>query len=67
MESLQNKINQLPNQPGVYIYKNDKKQIIYIGKAVNLKKRVPNILSVMMPLGQKLYSSFLKLLTWIIE
>jgi excinuclease ABC subunit C len=40
MEQLLNKVNQLPDQPGVYIYKNDKKQIIYIGKAVNLKKRV---------------------------
>lgn len=30
----------IPNSPGVYIYKNIQGKIIYIGKAVNLKKRV---------------------------
>ena len=33
-------IQTIPQKPGVYIYKNDQKKIIYIGKAVNLKKRV---------------------------
>jgi len=30
----------LPSNPGVYLFKNNKKKIIYIGKAKNLKKRV---------------------------
>ncbi|MEK6154523.1 exonuclease domain-containing protein [Flavobacteriaceae bacterium 3-367] len=30
----------LPMQPGIYYFKNDKGQIIYVGKAKNLKKRV---------------------------
>ncbi len=30
----------IPNKPGVYIIKNTKKHIIYIGKAKNLKKRL---------------------------
>ncbi len=33
-------LSHLPNSPGVYIYKNTEGKIIYIGKAVNLKKRV---------------------------
>lgn len=33
-------LNNLSSHPGVYIYKNDKGQIIYVGKAVNLSKRV---------------------------
>jgi len=33
-------LNHIPNSPGVYIYKNNQGKIIYIGKAVNLKKRV---------------------------
>ena len=30
----------LPNEPGVYFFKNQRGEIIYIGKAKNLKKRV---------------------------
>lgn len=37
---LVEKIRNLPTNPGVYIYKNDKKKIIYIGKAINLRNRV---------------------------
>lgn len=33
-------IPDLPSKPGVYIYKNSDNKIIYIGKAINLKKRV---------------------------
>ncbi|MGL4561697.1 MAG: excinuclease ABC subunit UvrC [Brevinema sp.] len=32
--------NEIPEQPGVYLYKNKQHDIIYIGKAKNLKKRV---------------------------
>jgi excinuclease ABC subunit C len=43
----------LPNQPGVYIYKNSQKKIIYIGKAVNLKKRVSQYFQTDRALGYK--------------
>ncbi len=39
-EELQNKLKTLPNQPGVYQYFNDRGEIIYVGKAKDLKKRV---------------------------
>lgn len=37
---LQAKLKKLPDLPGVYIYKNSTGQIIYVGKAINLNKRV---------------------------
>lgn len=37
---LKNKLQNLPTEPGVYLYKNDKDKIIYIGKAKNLRNRV---------------------------
>jgi excinuclease ABC subunit C len=33
-------LSSLPSSPGVYIYKNSDNKIIYVGKAINLKKRV---------------------------
>jgi excinuclease ABC subunit C len=38
--TLDEKLNNLPIQPGVYIHKNVKGQIIYIGKAKSLRNRV---------------------------
>ena len=40
LNDLQATINALPEKPGVYQYFNDRNEIIYIGKAKNLKKRV---------------------------
>lgn len=37
---VEEKIKSLPNSPGVYIFKNEKGEIIYIGKAGKLPKRV---------------------------
>lgn len=37
---LEEKLKNLPEEPGVYLMKNHKGQIIYVGKAVNLKNRV---------------------------
>jgi len=34
------KLNTLPDLPGVYKFLNDKSEILYVGKALNLKKRV---------------------------
>jgi excinuclease ABC subunit C len=42
---LKQKISTLPNNPGCYIFKNSKNQIIYIGKAKELKKRVSSYFS----------------------
>ncbi|MEJ2251418.1 MAG: excinuclease ABC subunit UvrC [Candidatus Lokiarchaeota archaeon] len=40
MENVELQRKSLPNEPGVYLYKNKENEIIYIGKAKNLKKRV---------------------------
>lgn len=38
--SLKEKVSKITSSPGVYIFKDSKKEILYIGKASNLKKRV---------------------------
>lgn len=40
MRPLEDKVNNLPPNPGVYIFKDPKGSIIYIGKAGNLRSRV---------------------------
>src|SRR5580698_10421114 len=37
---LHQKIRTLPTSPGVYLYKNAEGQVIYVGKAINLRSRV---------------------------
>jgi excinuclease ABC subunit C len=37
---LQQKIRSLPTEPGVYLYKNAEGEVIYVGKAKNLRSRV---------------------------
>ena len=37
---LQEKIRELPTGPGVYLYKNAESEVIYVGKAKNLRARV---------------------------
>ena len=39
-ETLKEKINNLPNKPGVYQFFDNEDKIIYVGKAKSLKKRV---------------------------
>jgi DNA polymerase-3 subunit epsilon len=39
-ETIAEQISKLPQKPGVYIFKNKKDQIVYIGKAKNLRNRV---------------------------
>jgi excinuclease ABC subunit C len=39
-KALRNKINEAPLLPGVYLFKNQKNRIIYIGKAANLRNRL---------------------------
>lgn len=38
--TLQDKIQALPNSPGVYLMKDSEDRIIYVGKAISLKNRV---------------------------
>jgi len=38
--NIEQKINNLPNQAGVYLMKDKENNVIYVGKAKNLKKRV---------------------------
>src|SRR3989344_1233421 len=40
IKRLKTQISQLPQKPGVYFMKNGKEEIIYIGKAINIRKRV---------------------------
>lgn len=40
MKTLKEKVAELPDKPGCYLFKNKNKKIIYIGKAKNLRKRV---------------------------
>lgn len=40
MEELIEKVNKLPEEPGVYLFKDDAGQVLYVGKAVSLRHRV---------------------------
>lgn len=37
---MEEKIKQVPQNPGVYLFRNDQGQVVYVGKSVNLKSRV---------------------------
>src|SRR4051794_28711063 len=38
--ALDEKLKSLPTKPGCYLYKDDSGQVIYVGKAINLRNRV---------------------------
>ena len=40
VKEIENKLKHLPIDPGIYQFFNDKKEIIYIGKAKNIRNRV---------------------------
>ena len=42
---LSPKLAELPDRPGVYLYKDAKSQIIYVGKAASLRSRVRSYFS----------------------
>jgi excinuclease ABC subunit C len=50
---LQEKIDHLPVEPGVYIYKNAQGKIIYVGKALSLRNRVRSYFQEGRPLDPK--------------
>ncbi len=37
---IKNKLENLPAQPGVYIYRDENGKVLYVGKAINLRSRV---------------------------
>ncbi len=39
-KSIDEILDNLPSQPGIYQFKNEKEKVIYVGKAVNLRSRV---------------------------
>src|SRR6476620_4664638 len=39
-DAFQNILKALPNQPGIYKYYDDKNELIYVGKANSIRKRV---------------------------
>ena len=39
-DTIKDQISQIPHKPGVYFFFNTSNEIIYIGKSINLKKRV---------------------------
>ena len=40
MAEIENQLKNIPTEPGVYLFKNKSGQVIYIGKAINLRSRV---------------------------
>lgn len=53
---LKNKIAALPSSPGVYIYKDKDRNIIYIGKATSLKDRVRSYFNGFDVRGERIFS-----------
>ncbi|HEV2199089.1 MAG TPA: excinuclease ABC subunit UvrC [Bryobacteraceae bacterium] len=45
MTDLRERASELPNEPGVYLYKDAHGTVIYVGKAVNLRNRVRSYFS----------------------
>ena len=50
---LKEKLEVLPNKPGVYLFKDAKQRVVYIGKAKSLKHRVRSYFQVSRRLDQK--------------
>ena len=50
---LEIKLKNLPESSGVYIYRDIKNEVIYVGKAINLKNRVKSYFSKTLTIGEK--------------
>lgn len=57
MIMMDQKMKQLPDKPGVYIFQDDSKEVLYVGKAASLKKRVRSYFN------STQYSAKIKILT----
>lgn len=44
-KEIETKVRFLPEQPGVYLWKDSKSEVIYVGKALNLNNRIKNYLN----------------------
>ncbi len=40
LDCLEARLKELPERPGVYLHKNEQGQVVYVGKARNLRNRV---------------------------
>ena len=45
MFNFEEELKKLPRKPGVYIMRDDKDVILYVGKAINLHNRVRSLFS----------------------
>jgi len=61
MFSIQDELKKLPPKPGVYIMKNENNQVIYVGKAVNLRSRVRSYFRASGTMDPKVYSMVSKI------
>jgi excinuclease ABC subunit C len=46
MFNIEEELKKIPDKPGVYIMKSINDEIIYVGKAISLKKKGETILSI---------------------
>src|SRR5512141_2348218 len=44
LERLKGRLKEIPDRPGVYLHKNAEGEVIYVGKARNLRNRVQSYL-----------------------
>ena len=51
--SLEEKLNELPSSPGVYLHKDAAGKVIYVGKAKNLRSRVRSYFRAARPFDRK--------------
>ncbi len=40
LTALKNQIDRAPERPGCYLFRDDKGDVLYVGKAVNLRNRL---------------------------